>query len=145
MRNFCMICLILVGLMAAKASHAKSIAKSPPQIDYKLESKKKLTPCVKALLNNEPLYNGSQLSKSAKGTITVENNSDEKVFFNLTLKTNIGKKGEPPIYLRFIKVSQLDIRKVLEYAKAGDEIYIEQYSADPNARLVCAPSSLVIT
>lgn len=145
MRFLCTIILVLMSFLAVKAGEKASIAKSPPQIDNKLESKTKLTPCVKALLNNEPLSNGSQLSKSAKGTLTVENNDEEKIYFNLTLKTNIGKKGEPPVYLRFIKVSQLDIRKVLEYAKAGDEIYIEQYTSNPNTRMVCAPSSLVIT
>jgi hypothetical protein len=120
-------------------------AKTPPKIDKNLETKDKLTPCVKALLNEMPLNSGANVSKSAQGTLTVENTDSEKIFFNLTLKTNIGKKGEPPIYVRFIKVSQLDIRKVLEYAKTGDEIYIEQYTLDPSIRLICAPSSLVVT
>lgn len=142
--------LIIISalLFCVSTLHAKWIylpSQNPPKIDNNLETKTKLTPCVKALLNQTPLNSGSNVSKSAQGTITVENTESEKIFFNLTLKTNIGKKGEPPVYLRFIKVSQLDIRKVLEYAKSGDEIYIEQYSIDPNIRLICAPSSLIVT
>jgi hypothetical protein len=146
MRGLLSTILIIAFAMAAHAAYPGiQQANTPPKIDNNLEKKEKLTPCVKALLNEMPLSTGSNLSKTAKGTLTAENQEDEKVFFNVTLKTNIGKKGEPPIYLRFIKVNQIDIRKVLEYAKAGDEIYIEQFSTDPNMRIRCAPSSLIVT
>lgn len=107
--------------------------------------KKNLVPCVQALLNDEPILNGGEVSQDAKGTLTVENNSDQKVYFNITLKTNLHKKNEPPIYLRFVKLSKLDIRKVLDYAKAGDEIYIEQFVSTQGTTLKCAPSSFIIT
>lgn len=136
---------ILTGWAARASSPGLPRPATPPKIDNSLEQRPKLTPCVKALLNEMPLNSGSNVSKSAEGTLTVQNKEEEKVFFNVTLKTQTGKKGDPPIYLRFIKVSQLDIRKVLEYAKTGDEIYIEQFSTDPNMRVRCAPSSLVVT
>lgn len=140
-----LVALLILINQAISFSRDIVTAKTPPKIDNNLETKAKLTPCVKALLNEMPLSSGANVSKSAQGTLTVQNTESEKIFFNVTLKTNIGKKGEPPIYVRFIKVSQLDIRKVLEYAKTGDEIYIEQYTLDPSIRLICAPSSLVVT
>lgn len=118
------------------------IAKDPP-ISQSIE-KKKLPPCVSAFLN-EKLINGKGVSQDAKGTLTVENNVDQKIYFNLTLKTNLNKKNEPPIYLRFVKVSNLDIRRVLDYAKIGDEVYIEQFVATPGAVLNCTPSSFIVT
>lgn len=140
------VCLLLVTMSQGFVfSKDVVVGKKPPKIDNNLQSKAKLTPCVKALLNETPLNSGANVPKSAQGTLTVQNTDSEKIFFNVTLKTNIGKKGEPPIYVRFIKVSQLDIRKVLEYAKTGDEIYIEQYTLDPSIRLICAPSSLIVT
>jgi hypothetical protein len=137
--------LLAITIVAHAAYPGVMQANTPPKIDNNLEKREKLTPCVKALLNELPLTSGSNLSKAAQGTLTAENQEAEKIFFNVTLKTNIGKKGEPPIYLRFIKVNQIDIRKVLEYAKAGDEIYIEQFSTDPNMRIRCTPSSLIVT
>ena len=115
-----------------------------PMIDNKLE-KSKLTPCVQALLNELPLNNAKTVSIKAKGTLTVQSTADEKISFNLTLKTNPVKKSDPPIYLRFVKVSQLDIRKVLDYARVGDEIYIEQYLPTKQAEMRCSPSSFVVT
>lgn len=146
MRCLWSLLIVIIFALSANASAPALILRStPPKIDNNLEQRAKLTPCVKALLNDSLLTSGSNVSKSAKGTLTVENKDEEKIFFNVTLKTNIGKKGQPPIYLRFVKVNQLDIRKVLEYAKSGDEIYIEQYSSSPGMRLQCAPSSLVVT
>lgn len=119
--------------------------RTPPKIDNSFETRSKLLPCIKALLDENPLQTGSNLSKLSQGTLTVKNEEEVKIFFNVTLKTTTGKKGDPPIYLRFIKVEQLDIRKVLEYAKSGDEIFIEQYTTNANQRAVCAPSSMTVT
>lgn len=119
--------------------------KASPKIDNNLEQKTQLTPCIRALLDENLLLPGSNLEKNAQGTLTVEDNKASKVFFNVILKTKTGKKNDPPIYLRFIKVEQIDIRKVLEYAKSGDEIFIEQYTNSKNQHLICAPSSLTVT
>jgi hypothetical protein len=119
--------------------------RTPPKIDNSFETRSKLMPCIKALLNENQIQSGSNLSKNSQGTLTVKNEEEMKIFFNVTLKTTTGKKGDPPIYLRFIKVEQLDIRKVLEYAKSGDEIFIEQYTTNANQRAVCAPSSMTVT
>lgn len=119
------------------------VIKTDPPIGQSIE-KKKLPPCVSAFLNEKLLTNGKGVSQDSKGTITVENNEDQKVYFNLTLKTNLNKKNEPPIYLRFVKVSNLDIRRVLDYAKVGDEVYIEQFVAN-GATINCAPSSFIVT
>jgi hypothetical protein len=85
------------------------------------------TPCVQAFLNAESLNYGTFLSKKSKGILTVSKDNLSKVYFNVTLKSNIGKKDEPPIYLRFIKQKSLDINELLEYAEDGDEIYIEEF------------------
>ncbi|MEZ5054731.1 MAG: hypothetical protein R2807_08250 [Chitinophagales bacterium] len=103
------------------------------------------TPCVQAFLNKDVLNSGTYIAKNTKGIITVTKNNKTKVFFNITLKSNIGKKGEPPIYLRFIKQKQLNIAELLEYASEGDEILIEEFvptadKADPN----CIPSSITV-
>ncbi|MCO5232044.1 MAG: hypothetical protein M9958_12910 [Chitinophagales bacterium] len=134
------ICVLTI-LYSAEAA----IQKNPPKIDNNLEKDSKLMPCIKTLLDDSWMPSGSNLSKSAQGTLTVTNEGETKIFFNVILKTNTGKKGDPPIYLRFVKVAQLDIRKVLEYAKSGDEIYIEQYTIDGSQRTLCAPSSLTVT
>lgn len=119
--------------------------RTPPKIDNSFETRSKLMPCIKALLDENPLQSGSNLSKTSQGTLTVKNEEEVQIFFNVTLKTTTGKKGDPPIYLRFIKVEQLDIRKVLEYAKSGDEIFIEQYTTNATQRAICAPSSMTVT
>jgi hypothetical protein len=63
----------------------------------------------------------------------------------VTLKSNIGKKDEPPIYLRFIKQKQLDISEILEYAEEGDEIYIEEFVPSLNKiNLNCTPASIIV-
>ena len=137
---------IFIAVLLIQAPHVFAFFKGdPPKIDNNLEQKPKLTPCITALLDNIPLTPGSQVNKSTQGTITVENENDNKIFFNVILKTRTGIKGDPPIYLRFIKVERLDIRKVLDYAKSGDEIYIEHYTVNAYERKLCAPSSLTVT
>ncbi|HQG37727.1 MAG TPA: hypothetical protein PLK15_01240, partial [Chitinophagales bacterium] len=88
--------------------------------------------CVQAFLNKDRLKPDSYLAKNTQGVITVSKDSKSNVYFNITLKSNIGKKGEPPIYLRFIKQKQLNISELLEYASEGDEIYIEEYVSSLN-------------
>lgn len=103
-------------------------------------------PCVQAFLNAEPLNYGTFLSKKTKGIITVSKDNISKVYFNVTLKSNIGKKDEPPIYLRFIKQKSLDINELLEYAEEGDEIYIEEFVSSLNKiDLNCAPASFMVS
>ena len=75
---------------------------------------------------------GTFISKKSKGILTVSKDNINKIYFNVTLKSNIGKKDEPPIYLRFIKQKSLDINEIMEYAEDGDEIYIEQFVASVN-------------
>lgn len=145
MQNIRITLLLLILSVVTSSSVFALSQKTPPKIDNNLEQRSKLVPCVRALLNETPLESGSFLAKSAQGTLTVENGNDVKIFFNVILKTSTGKKGDPPIYLRFVKVEQIDIRRVLEYAKTGDEIYIEQYTVNASQRLVCAPSSLTVT
>lgn len=103
------------------------------------------TPCVQAFLNNTPLNTGTFLAKDSKGTITVSKDKKEDVLFNITLKSNIGKKDEPPIYLRFIKQKQLNIADILEFASDGDEILIEEFVPSVNkVNLNCSPASIIV-
>jgi hypothetical protein len=102
-------------------------------------------PCVTAFLNADPLNCGAFLSKKSKGILTVSKDNINKVYFNVTLKSNIGKKDEPPIYLRFIKQKSLDINEIMEYAEDGDEIYIEEFV--PSVKKIdlnCAPASFIV-
>lgn len=103
--------------------------------------KQQITPCVKALLDGQPLAAENGLNKNSEGTLQVELDESSQVYFNLVLKSNVGK-NEPPVYLRFIKVDRLDIRKVLRYANIGDEIFIEPYSREG---FKCLPSHFVVT
>ena len=104
------------------------------------------TPCVQACLNAESLNYGTFLSKKSKGILTVSKDNLTKVYFNVTLKSNIGKKDEPPIYLRFIKQKSLDINELLEYAEDGDEIYIEEFVSSLNKiDLNCVPASFTVS
>jgi len=104
------------------------------------------TPCVQAFLNAEPLNCGIFVSKKSKGIITVSKDNINKIYFNVTLKSNIGKKNEPPIYLRFIKQKSLDINELLEYAEEGDEIYIEEFVPSVNKiDLSCAPANFTVS
>lgn len=100
-----------------------------------------IRPCVKALLDGEPIAVEEGLNKDSEGTLHVEAEKTEKIYFNLVLKSYVGK-GEPPLYLRFIKVDRLDIQKVLRYANIGDEIFIEPFSKDG---FNCLPSHFVVT
>jgi hypothetical protein len=100
--------------------------------------------CIQVLVNNKRMTNGAFVGKEYKGTITVENSLDKKISFNLILKTNINKPNQPPIFLRFVKLNQFEIQKVLNYAKTGDEIYIEQYLENTMMKSFCSPSLLVV-
>ncbi|HNE50341.1 MAG TPA: hypothetical protein PKM51_03145 [Chitinophagales bacterium] len=101
--------------------------------------------CVQAFLNKEKLKPDSYLAKNTQGIITVSKDNKSNVYFNITLKSNIGKKGEPPIYLRFIKQKQLNISELLEYASEGDEIYIEEYiSSLGKANVNCPATSITV-
>lgn len=103
-------------------------------------------PCVRAYLNAELLNDGAFISKKTKGILTVSKNNSKNIYFNVTLKSNIGKKDEPPVYLRFIKQRSLDINELLEYAGEGDEIYIEEFIPSVNKiDLNCAPAGFVVT
>lgn len=112
--------------------------KEPPPNFFE---EKVVTSCVKAMLDGEYLIAQEGLKKSSEGTLEVELEQEDKVYFNLVLKSYVGE-NEPPLYLRFIKVDQLDIQKVLQYANIGDEIYIEPFSSDGET---CIPSHFVIT
>lgn len=103
-------------------------------------------PCVQAYLNTDPLNFGTFISKKSKGILTVSKDNISKVYFNVTLKSNIGKKDEPPVYLRFIKQKSLDINELLEYAEEGDEIYIEEFVSSINkVDLNCIPASFMVS
>lgn len=111
----------------------------------KYKPKNYSTPCVQAFLNKEPLNTGSFLAKNSKGILTVSKDNISKIYFNITLKSNIGKKDEPPVYLRFIKQKQLNISEILEYAEEGDEIYIEEFIPSVNKiDLSCSPASITV-
>ncbi|MFN8261521.1 MAG: hypothetical protein U0X41_11355 [Chitinophagales bacterium] len=104
------------------------------------------TPCVQAFVNADPLNYGTFISKKSKGILTVSKDNLTKIYFNVTLKSNIGKKDEPPVYLRFIKQKALDINELLEYAEEGDEIYIEEFVSSLNKiDLNCAPASFMVS
>jgi len=104
------------------------------------------TPCVQAFLNAEPLNCGIFVSKKSKGIITVSKDNINKIYFNVTLKSNIGKKDEPPVYLRFIKQKSLDINELMDYAEEGDEIYIEEFVPSVNKiDLSCAPANFTVS
>ena len=102
---------------------------------------KKIAPCVKALLDGELIESEDGLNKDSEGTLKVEVDEEDAIYFNLVLKSNVGE-NEPPLYLRFIKVDRLDIQKVLRYANIGDEIFIEPYSRQG---FKCLPSHFVVT
>ena len=101
--------------------------------------------CIQVLCNDRPIENGAYLTKSNTGIITVQNNIDKQISFNLILKTNINKANQPPIFLRFVKLNQLELQKVLSYAKSGDEIYIEQFVENRTMQPMCSPSMFVVS
>ncbi|HZH68037.1 MAG TPA: hypothetical protein VFD65_02450 [Chitinophagales bacterium] len=145
MRAFRFILMVLILTLTTVSQSWAYSQNSILKVDDNLENTSKLLPCVKALLNEIPLPSGSHLGKDSQGTLTVEGEKEGRIFFNVILKTTTGKIGDPPIYLRFVKVEQIDIEKVLEYAKSGDKIYIEQYITNASQRKICAPSSLTVT
>lgn len=138
MRFFSSIFLLLFCAHLFAGQAMKSLDKYTP--------KNNGSPCVQAFLNAEILNCGTFISKKSKGILTVSKDNINKIYFNVTLKSNIGKKDEPPIYLRFIKQKSLDINEIMEYAEDGDEIYIEQFVASVNKiDLNCVPASFIVS
>jgi hypothetical protein len=132
-------CFLFLCLFANTFAYQQTkIKKSAP--------KNTATPCVKAFLNKEPLNCGMFVSKRAKGIITVTKDNVNKIYFNVTLKSNIGKKDEPPVYLRFIKQKSLDINELMEYAEEGDEIFIEEFVPNlSKVNLNCIPANYTVS
>lgn len=129
-----LMCLFGLSLFAAQSS---MIERYKPK-NYSIT-------CVQAYLNKEPINTGTFLAKNSKGIITISKGQNKNVLFNITLKSNIGKKDEPPIYLRFIKQKQLNISDILEYATEGDEILIEEFVPSINKiDLNCTPASITV-
>ena len=125
---------------------ANTFALQHSKVFVKYSQKNSSTPCVRAFLNTEPLNCGIFVSKKSKGIITVSKDNINKIYFNVTLKSNIGKKDEPPVYLRFIKQKSLDINELLDYAEDGDEIYIEEFVPSVNKiDLSCSPASFTVS
>lgn len=137
---------LLAGLLlcccsfAIWAGNIERVEPPPTQLEQSFENNK-IRPCVKALLDGQYINNNNGLNKNSEGTLEVELEKEDKVYFNLILKSYVGD-DEPPLYLRFIKVDQLDIQKVLKYANIGDEIYIEPFSREG---FKCLPSHFVVT
>jgi hypothetical protein len=138
MRTIVVLCLL--------ALFSNSFAMQNIKPFEKYNQKYSSNPCVQAFLNEEPLSCGSFLSKKSKGFLTVSKDNINKIYFNVTLKSNIGKKDEPPVYLRFIKQKQLDINELMEYATDGDEIYIEEFVSSLNKiDLNCTPANFTVS
>jgi hypothetical protein len=116
----------------------------PPHVLEKYNSKTTTEPCIQMFLNAEPMACGNALSKKTKGIITASKDNINKIYFNITVKSNCGK-SEPPVYLRFIKVKQMDIQELLQYTQDGDEIFIEEYIPATNKiDLSCSPANFYI-
>jgi hypothetical protein len=116
----------------------------PPRAFEKYSTKNSSEPCVQVYLNAEPMACGNMLSKKTKGLITVSKDNINKIYFNITVKSSTGK-NEPPVYLRFIKVKQMDIQELLQYTQAGDEIFIEEYVPAVNKiDLNCTPANFEV-
>ncbi|MCP4124823.1 MAG: hypothetical protein GY751_24035 [Bacteroidetes bacterium] len=130
------IILLLYSLVIWAGNAAPPMDIPPASIE-----KSVISPCVKTLLDGEPIVTENGLNKDSEGTLHVELDEENKIYFNLVLKSNVGE-NEPPLYLRFIKVDRLDIQKVLRYANIGDEIFIEPFSRDG---FKCLPSHFVVT
>lgn len=117
---------------------------NPPRALEKYNAKTTNEPCVQMYLNTEPIACGNSLSKKTKGLITVSKDNVNKIYFNITVKSNCGK-NEPPVYLRFIKVKQMDIQELLQYTQDGDEIFIEEYiPASNKIDLGCSPANFYV-
>lgn len=116
----------------------------PPRAFEKYDSKSSNEPCVQTYLNSTPLACGNILSKKSKGLITASKDNINKIYFNITVKSN-GGKNEPPVYLRFIKIKQMDIQELLQYTQDGDEIFIEEYIPAINKiDMNCVPANFVV-
>lgn len=101
--------------------------------------------CVKAHLDGDKINYGQCISRKATGIITVEKETPSDILFNITLKSNINRKNEPPIYLRFIKIKSIDVADILSYAEEGDEIFIEEYiDTKDKVNLRCVPLLLQV-
>lgn len=138
MRNIIALYLFLILNVAFAVQSNTTVAKKKSQQVNNM-------PCVQAFLNADALGGGSFISKKSKGILTVSKNNIKNILFNVTLKSNIGKKDEPPVYLRFIKQKALDINELLEYAEDGDEIYIEEFVPTVNrVNLKCIPVSFMV-
>lgn len=137
MRVFSCFIILLCSISSFAVQGFNSIEKYKP--------KNAGAPCVQAFINKEPLNSGSYLAKNSKGILTVTKDNKTKILFNITLKSNIGKKDEPPVYLRFIKQQQLNISEILEYAEEGDELLIEEFVPSVNnVDLSCSPATITI-
>lgn len=135
----------IMGIMVINLFANSFAAQSIKSLE-KYNQKYNGSPCVQTFLNADLLNCGSFLSKKSKGVLTVSKDNINKIYFNVTLKSNIGKKDEPPVYLRFIKQKQLDINELLEYAADGDEIYIEEFVSSLNKiDLNCVPASFTVS
>ncbi|QQR98460.1 MAG: hypothetical protein IPK18_02705 [Sphingobacteriales bacterium] len=116
----------------------------PPRAFEKYDNKGNNEPCVQVYLNTTPMACGNMISKKTKGLITVSKDNINKIYFNITVKSSTGK-NEPPVYLRFIKVKQMDIQELLQYTQDGDEIFIEEYVPAVNKiDLNCTPTNFVV-
>ncbi len=115
---------------------------SPPSIDYKFELSPSETPCVKALMDGEELKHGQALPKNTDGTIVVQDETLNNVFFNIILKTQTMVTPGTPLYLRFTKLDHIDVKKVLEFAKIGDELFVEPYNINGES---CSPSRYIVS
>lgn len=116
----------------------------PPRTLERYNSKTIVEPCIQMYLNADPIACGNLLSKKTKGVITASKDNVNKIYFNITIKSNCGK-NEPPMYLRFIKVKQMDIQELLQYTQDGDEIYIEEFIPVNNKiDLSCSPANFYI-
>jgi hypothetical protein len=122
-----------------------TIAQQPPKSLEKYNSKSTSDPCVQVYLNGDPVSCGDLLSQKAKGIITVSKDNVNKIFFNITIKSTCGK-NEPPVYLRFIKLKQMDMADLMDYVENGDEIFVEEYVPALNKiDLNCSPANFTVS
>lgn len=122
-----------------------TIAQQPLKSLEKYNTKTTTDPCVQVYLNGDPVSCGDLLSKKSRGIITVSKDNINKIFFNITVKSTCGK-NEPPVYLRFIKLKQMDMADLMEYVENGDEIFIEEYVPALNKiDLGCSPANFTVS
>lgn len=119
-------------------------AQQPPRAIEKYDSKISADPCVQVYVNNQPIACGDLFSKKSKGIITVSKDNVNKIYFNITIKSTAGK-NEPPVYLRLLKLKQMDLQELIQYTQDGDEVFIEEYVPAYNKiDLRCSPASFTI-